>query len=221
MKNIRLEKIADMVEKGVTAADIGTDHALLPIMLVNGHICKKVYACDVAEGPLQAAHANIHKAGLDDCIPTILSNGLQNVPLDADACVIAGMGCMTAVSILNDAGTRLNELKQIIVEVNRDTIKMREWISEHQYTITDEIYVNDRGHDYIAIAFRPEHHDVYDRKQIVLGPVLAEKREPEYLAYCARQIKKIDRNLMESKGNPFQKESIEAELLIYQNYLKQ
>ena len=37
MKNTRIETIADMVKEGMVVADIGTDHALLPILLVQNN----------------------------------------------------------------------------------------------------------------------------------------------------------------------------------------
>lgn len=46
----RLETIATMVPKDCILADIGTDHAQLPIMLVKNGVCKKVYACDAKKG---------------------------------------------------------------------------------------------------------------------------------------------------------------------------
>ena len=221
MKNIRLEKIADMVMKGVTAADIGTDHALLPILLVQDHICEKVYACDVAQGPLQAAAENVQRAGLTNKIETILSDGLQNVPPDADACIIAGMGCITALEILDAAGTRIQSMKQILVEVNRDTIKMREWISQHHYSINDEIYIKDRGHDYVAISFTTLPHEPYSKEEILLGPVLMKKKEPAYIQYCRNRKEKIVQILAGANGNAFQKADKEAQLKIYEAYLKQ
>lgn len=220
MKNIRLEKIADMVKKGVTAADIGTDHAFLPVLLINAHTCTKVYACDVAKGPLHAAEENIQRAGLSSSIPVILSDGLQNVPQDADACIIAGMGCMTAVQILEAAKDRIPQMKQIIVEVNRDTDKMREWISQQEYTIEDEIYVNDRGHDYVAVSFSAEHHAPYTKEELLLGPVLLKKREPAYVAYCERMIKKIDLIIKQSNGNAFQMSDLETDRSIYKKYIE-
>lgn len=208
-----------MVMKGVTAADIGTDHAFLPILLIQHHICSKVYACDVAEGPLCAAKENIQKAGLDNEIVTILSDGLHNVPEDADACIIAGMGCLNAVQILEAASHRIQNMKQIIVEVNRDTAKMREWISSHHYTIMDEIYVNERNHDYIVIAFLPQEHAQYTKEEILLGPVLMQRREPAYLDYCQRTRTKIDHILQQSQGNAYQQKEVEDARTIYQKYL--
>jgi len=221
MKNIRLNKIADMVKKGVTAADIGTDHALLPILLIDNQICPKVYACDVAKGPLLAAQTNIAKVGLSEHIPTVLSDGLKNVPSDADACILAGMGCITAVEIFEASFERLIQMKQIIVVVNRDTTKMREWISDHHFTIEEEIYISDRDHDYIALSFTPQEHAPYSKEELLLGPILQKKKDPAYFAYCQRQKEKIDAILAQAKENAFHLAQIQEDRSIYEAYLNQ
>jgi tRNA (adenine22-N1)-methyltransferase len=223
MANIRLNEIAKMVKKGVRAADIGTDHALLPILLIQNNICRKVYACDIAPGPLQAAKDNIAKAGLSSYIETIRSDGLQNVPEDADACIIAGMGGMNAIEIMNHAAERIAQMKQIIIEVNRDTYKIREWISEHQYTIEDEIYINDRHHDYTVTSFVPKSHDPYSRAELILGPILIKKKDPAYLSYCLKQKKKIEKILADIcrlKADQSSNDELQCNLKIYKEFLK-
>ena len=118
--NLRIQKIADMINKGVVLADIGTDHAFLPILAIKHKKVKKAYACDIAKGPLEIAKRNIQAENLDGQIETILSNGFEHVPLDVDVVVIAGMGYYTAKDILEAAGEkRLITCKQLIVEVNR------------------------------------------------------------------------------------------------------
>ena len=53
----RLKTLADLVPSGSRLADIGTDHAYLPLWLLQqGHIVFAA-ACDVHEGPLQRAGA--------------------------------------------------------------------------------------------------------------------------------------------------------------------
>ena len=49
----RLKCVASLVNKGARVADIGTDHAYLPIYLVQNGISNKVYACDVRKEPLR------------------------------------------------------------------------------------------------------------------------------------------------------------------------
>ncbi|MCT7788661.1 MAG: class I SAM-dependent methyltransferase, partial [Lactobacillus crispatus] len=50
--NLRLNTLAKMVDPGSRVADIGTDHAYLPIELVKNGKIDYAIASDVAEGPL-------------------------------------------------------------------------------------------------------------------------------------------------------------------------
>ena len=161
MKNTRIETIADMVKEGMVVADIGTDHALLPILLVQNNKSTKVYACDIAEGPLASAKTNIEKYHYSSLIQTILSNGFEHVPADSEVAVIAGMGYLTACGILDAAMHRLPSFKQIILEINRDPDEMRKWISSHNFTIVEERYVHERNHDYVIMSFTCEYHPSY------------------------------------------------------------
>ena len=62
--NLRLNKLAEMVDPGSRLADIGTDHAYLPIKLVQEGKVAFAIASDVAAGPLQNAKTDIAEAGL-------------------------------------------------------------------------------------------------------------------------------------------------------------
>ncbi len=220
MKNIRIEKIADMVKEGMVVADIGTDHALLPILLVKQEKSNKVYACDVAQGPLSIAKENIQKYGMQDNIQTILSNGFENVPMDTQVVVIAGMGYLTASMILEQAINRLSSFQQIITEINRNPEDMRQWISDHHYTIEDESFVHERNHDYVIISFTTNHHDSYSKEEIELGPILKQQKNEEYLSFCKTNLKKISTILERANGKAPQNDLLQQRLEIYQNYLK-
>lgn len=217
MKNIRIEKIADMVIEGMVVADIGTDHALLPILLVQQHKTDKVYACDIVEGPLLSAKENIQKYHLEQSITPILSDGLNNVPDDTEVVVIAGMGFLTAKQILENAIERLPHFTQIITEINRDERLMREWISAHHYTIEAETYVHERKHDYSIISFTTHYHDSYTEDEIELGPCFMQQKDHGYISYLKSCIDKYDVILQKAKGNA---PIIQKRKQIIQNYLK-
>ena len=68
MLNSRLLACANFVQ-GNFICDVGTDHAFLPIYLVQNRIAERAVASDVRKGPLQAAEQNILKAGLSDKLP--------------------------------------------------------------------------------------------------------------------------------------------------------
>ena len=188
----RLETILSFVEKGAIVADIGTDHAQLPILLVERNICNKVYACDEKKGPLSIAEENIKSKGLSDKIETILSDGFAHIPMDIDMAVIAGMGYYTAKMILENAQNRLHLLNKIIVQINVDSHLMRNWINENHYTILEEKYVNERNKDYEIISFTTQiEGKELSEEEIYLGPKLMKEKSEEILAYYLKKEDKI------------------------------
>lgn len=72
----RLAAVAALVDAGSRPADIGTDHAYIPIWLVEEGICQKAFAMDVGKGPLERAREHITGHGLGNYIETRLSDGL-------------------------------------------------------------------------------------------------------------------------------------------------
>ena len=188
----RLETILSFVEKGAIVADIGTDHAQLPILLVERNICNKVYACDEKKGPLSIAEENIKSKGLSDKIETILSDGFAHIPMDIDMAVIAGMGYYTAKMILENAQNRLYLLNKIIVQINVDSHLMRNWINENHYTILEEKFVNERNKDYEIISFTTQiEGKELSEEEIYLGPKLMKEKSEEILAYYLKKEDKI------------------------------
>ena len=62
----RLQAVADLVTVRECVADIGTDHAYIPIYLTEHKKVKKAFAMDVNEGPLIRAEEHVREAGLKD-----------------------------------------------------------------------------------------------------------------------------------------------------------
>ena len=91
----RLGRAADFVREGAVVADIGTDHAYLPIYLLLSGKIKFAVASDINRGPLDSAKRNAAKYGLTDKMRFTLANGLDGLPLEEDGVsdiVICGMG---------------------------------------------------------------------------------------------------------------------------------
>jgi len=197
----RIRAIAQMVPDHAILADIGTDHGYLPILLAEAGTVQHAYACDVAEGPLQQAEANICAKGLTESIQTIRSNGLDQVPMDATCAVLAGMGYHTAVGILERAMERLDRLDLILVQINADVPMLRKWISDHHFTILKERTVEDRGKYYTAIGFNTAAHAPYTEAECYAGvPSAIEDREA-YLASVKERIRKIEQ-ILKQGGDP-------------------
>ena len=71
----RMHAVANLVSSGYKMADIGTDHAYIPIYLIEHKKIPLAVAMDVHEGPLKRAGEHILECGLSDNIETRLSDG--------------------------------------------------------------------------------------------------------------------------------------------------
>ncbi|MBQ7007325.1 MAG: SAM-dependent methyltransferase, partial [Oscillospiraceae bacterium] len=125
----RLKAAADMVRCGKKIADIGTDHAHLPIFLVENGICVSAVASDVRPGPIANAKANVEAAGLADKIQLRLASGLDKVsPDEADDIVIAGMGGILMVQLLEVAEWLKDESKHLVLQPQSHAEILREYL---------------------------------------------------------------------------------------------
>lgn len=153
----RLQAIYDMVNSPCILADIGCDHALLPIALTEKGKCEKAYACDVHKGPLERGAKAIQEAHLTDKISTVLGNGLQEVPNDITCVIIAGMGWETIVSILSNDIVKAQQCQQLILQSNNHVDDLRRWLSEHNFVIEKEDLVFEQ-HFYQILSVHPGAH---------------------------------------------------------------
>ena len=150
----RLEVISSFVEDNSRVIDIGCDHGLLSIYLVNKYKNIKVIASDINRNALDTAINNIKKEGLDSRIETRLGNGLDVVSSDEiDTIVIAGMGANTIVGILKYAPDKLVNVNNIIIQSNTDLYFLRKNVTKMGYYIEDEVLVEDKNIIYTVIKF--------------------------------------------------------------------
>lgn len=142
----RLSMVASMVRRGSRVADIGTDHAYLPVYLVQNGVCPSGIAADIGEGPLEAARHTVTEAGLTDKIALRLGDGLSPVsPDEADDIVIAGMGGETIVEILSAADWVKNARLRLICQPMTRAEELRRWLLTNGFSVAEERLVKD-GH---------------------------------------------------------------------------
>lgn len=151
--SIRLETIASMIFDGKGVADVGTDHAYLPIMLRQRGYKGKIIATDINEGPLNKARMGLANAGFEDSVELVLCDGLDGCEPDCvDTVVVAGMGGDTITGIIDRAEwTYKPGIKLILQPVTKPEI-LRYWLVNNSYQITDELLVKENGTVYQIIC---------------------------------------------------------------------
>ena len=145
----RLAALAAFVPKGACLADIGTDHAYLPIELVQKDIAALAVAGDVHIGPYQAAKDNVEGLGLEHKISVRFGNGLAVLtPGEADTAVIAGMGGSTIIEILTSQPAVTYSLTRLILQPMVGAAAVRRWLVVNNWYIVEEQLVQDDGRLY-------------------------------------------------------------------------
>ena len=141
----RLRLLADWVPPGARLADVGTDHAYLPVWLrLHGRAASAI-ACDLREGPLARARETGRAWGADG-IDYRLGDGLAVVsPEEADTIVIAGMGGENIAAILARAPWAADGRHTLLLQPQSRAEVLRAFLAENGYAIRREALVKDRG----------------------------------------------------------------------------
>ena len=149
----RLSAVAALVRQGSRLADIGTDHAYLPVHLVQAGVCLSAIASDIGAGPLDAARRTVTENGLTSEIALRLGNGLATVSAgEVEDIAIAGMGGETIVMILEAAPWVQNEGIRLILQPMTRAEDLRRWLLTHGFTILEEHLIIDGRHLYPVMA---------------------------------------------------------------------
>ncbi len=151
----RLQRLADLVPKGARLADVGTDHAYLPIYLLQTNRIQQAVASDLREGPLASAKRNAEAAGLGAQLSLRLGAGLEKIaPQECDAITMAGMGGETIASILQEAAWTAQGNHELLLQPMTMLPTLRKFLLENGYTIAQELVCREGKRQYIIMRVR-------------------------------------------------------------------
>lgn len=151
--DMRLAAAASFGRKGKRVADIGTDHASLPIYLVGNGYAPYAVACDINKGPLNVAQSNISCADLTEKIYIFLTDGLNGVDVFAPEDVyILGMGGELIWRIIDNSSLPKQEGIRLILQPMTHAHDLRQGLYANGYNIINESLVKDRERVYQIIV---------------------------------------------------------------------
>ena len=158
LKTRRLGILADLTPEGARVADVGTDHAWLPIALVAAGRATSAIGIDRLPGPLRHAQQHVARAGLRDRVALRLGDGLRPLgPNEADAVIMAGMGGLNMAQILREAApSTLATIHTLILQPNCDLAALRAHLLDTGWHIHHEQLVEARGRFYVTLLVRDQ-----------------------------------------------------------------
>ncbi|MBQ8624268.1 MAG: SAM-dependent methyltransferase [Oscillospiraceae bacterium] len=207
--NNRLLTCSKFVTNGGIACDVGTDHAYLASYLVKQKISRRVFACDIAKGPLEAANATVTKLGLQDKVTLILSDGLDNVPDEGVTdVIIAGMGG----ELIQDIVLRAKWLKNgvnLVLQPQTKAAELRTALCKNGFEIKTEKACRDRKFIYTVInASYTGKVDHLNEVEAITGKLdLSDPTAKEYIKTVAARLKSSAFGIARSKDEAQREEA--------------
>ena len=213
----RLAAVAALVPQGAVIADVGTDHAYLPVWLCEAGTCPAVIATDVAVGPLESAERNAVQSEFAGKIDCRLADGLKGIrPGEADGAVICGMGGALMTDILAASPDVRESLEFLVLQPMSEAAEVRKYVVSAGYRIEAERIVKE-GHKLYEIikAVRGEERAVPEW-QYETGPRNWEEKPPflrDLIEEIIRKKKRLRDGLLKSRtGRSERTEMLAAEI---------
>jgi len=169
-------------------ADIGTDHALLPIAAVQEGFVLNALAIDNKIGPFGIAYNNVNESNVSNKVKVILGDGLEKIDDQVDVVVISGMGGSLISTILQNHSCRF--VKRFILQPNNDAEKIRAVLSSIDYYIIDELVISETNKFYDLIILekgKPE----YSPLQIMFGPVNLKIKSHYFVLRIQKELNRL------------------------------
>ena len=153
MLDARLTSVAKFVRQGAIFADIGTDHAHLPLFLLASGRIKRAVCSDINEGPLDSARRNIGEAGLTDRTEFFLTDGAAALGGRGITDVaICGMGGELIADIIDRALWLRSGGVRLILQPMTRAGDLRTYLCTHGFGIIHEDFSHSMGKYYVSIV---------------------------------------------------------------------
>lgn len=151
----RLASCAAFVRQDAVFADIGTDHAYLPIFLLKEGIITKGICSDINEGPLSKAKENAEANGLLDRLEFLLCDGAAELSdFGATDYAICGMGGELIAEIISRAPHLKNESLNLILQPMTRQAHLRQFLSSEGFDILFESYSAEGEKMYVSFLVK-------------------------------------------------------------------
>lgn len=189
----RLELVASFVPQGAILLDVGSDHAYLPIELVERGKIKSAIAGEVVEGPYQSAVKNVEAHGLKEKIQVRLANGLaafEEVD-QVSVITIAGMGGRLIARILEEGLDKLANVERLILQPNNREDDLRIWLQDNGFQIVAESILEEAGKFYEILVVETGQMKL-SASDVRFGPFLSKEVSPVFVQKWQKEAAKLE-----------------------------
>lgn len=214
--NQRLTSVCNYIVPG-KLADIGSDHAYLPIYAIQNNLISSAIAGEVIKGPYEAARKNVLVNQLNDVIDVRLGDGLSVISKSESIqnITICGMGGPLIAKILKEGKEHLVQGPRLVLQSNIQTEALRYTLMSINYHIVDEIIMEEKGHIYeIVVAEYNTNSENLNNKELKFGPKLLQKKNEIFYKKWNHELEALKhiRNQLNSESHHERLKEIENDI---------
>lgn len=202
----RLLAIGKQVPEGSKFADIGTDHALLPVWLLQQQKITQAIAADIGQGPLERAKETAYRHQVTTSISFRLGDGLSPINgEEVDVIAIAGMGGETISAILEQTPWMPEWDGLLLLQPMTAVNDLRKWLSSNHFSIEQEQLIEEEKGPYVVMTVRRGETNPLTQVEEWTGRVNKENPDPmrgKYLDQLIARFTNECAGLKKSKNCP-------------------
>ncbi|MGN1346844.1 MAG: tRNA (adenine(22)-N(1))-methyltransferase [Eubacteriales bacterium] len=212
----RLMCAASFVRTDAVVCDVGTDHAYLPVYLLQHGMVRYAVATDVNEGPLERARKSAEKYGVTDRIRFVRADGLDGVHPEADGVndiVLCGMGGELIARIIDRSEYVRRPEVHLILQPMTCAPELRKYLWDNGFLIRAEQLCEAAGKIYTCLHVSCDGEKrSYTPAELLLGRYLLRHRGPLFDKYAETAVRRLHTQLAGMKKGGLDTTCVEADL---------
>ena len=174
----RLTAAAELCREGSFIADVGTDHAYLPIYLFQQGKIRGGVVSDINKGPIDRAVAHIRENGAEGALTPVLCDGLAALEsYSPEDVFILGMGGELIARIIRDAPFTKDPSVRLILQPMTHPELLRKFLLDNGYRITEERLVKEEKIYQIFSAEYSGQSESYNQMELLFGRLNIQRRD--------------------------------------------
>ena len=199
----RLSAVMAEIPRCQKLADVGTDHAYIPMCAVDLGVCDRAVAGDVVDGPVKIARNNVFENGLSDKIEVVKADGLSCAK-GTDVAVIAGMGGKLICDIIKKDLDIAYSLDKIILQPMTCSFELRRFLHKNGFEIEKETLAKEDEKIYNIMVVKKGTQSFEDEFHYYVGKYLFDSKNPLLPKYLKHKASVLKRRIdgMEKSSDP-------------------
>ena len=188
MGSVRLTKLVSLIPGCNLLADVGCDHGYVGIEALRLGKAKRVAFTDISRPSLLKAQRNCPQEFVDR-VSFHCRDGLGDI--NADCAVIAGMGGLEIISILQNAKYQPQKL---VLQPMRNQKDVRAYISQGYETVTDVKFFDGKYYD-VIVAVKSDAPTKLTEEELEFGKSNLLKPSADFISFLQLELTKLNKIL--------------------------